>query len=61
MDTEALPQRMPGEGHLLAPGALFHAGRRPGTLMRIHFATAAFWRPFGRLRGKPAFFNPAAP
>jgi len=51
VDAEALPQRMPGAGHLMAPGAL----------MRIHCASAAFWRIFGRLRGRPAFFNPAAP
>jgi len=40
-------------GYLLAPGALFHAERRPSTLMRINFATtqeAAFWRVFERVR-----------
>ena len=34
---------------LLAPGALFHAERKPSTLMRINFATtqeAAFWQIF---------------
>jgi hypothetical protein len=37
------------EGYLLAPGALFHAQRKPGTLMRINFATtqdAAFWKKY---------------
>ena len=37
------------EGYLLAPGALFHAERKPSTLMRINFATtqeAAFWQIF---------------
>ena len=54
VDTDALAQRMLDEGYLLAPGALFHAGRQPSTLMRINFATtqdAAFWRVFDRLRG----------
>jgi DNA-binding transcriptional MocR family regulator len=53
VDTEALAQRMLDEGYLLAPGALFHAARQPGTLMRINFATtqeAAFWSVFTRLR-----------
>jgi hypothetical protein len=37
----------------LAPGALFHAGREPSSLMRINFATTQntqFWEVFGRLR-----------
>lgn len=53
VDTETLAQRMLDEGYLLAPGALFHAGRAPGSLMRINFATtqnAEFWRVFCRLR-----------
>ena len=53
VDTEALAQRMLDEGYLLAPGALFHAARKPGTLMRINFATtqeAAFWAVFVRWR-----------
>lgn len=53
VDTETLAQRMLDEGYLLAPGALFHAGRAPGPLMRINFATtqnAEFWRVFCRLR-----------
>jgi DNA-binding transcriptional MocR family regulator len=52
VDTDALAQRMLDEGYLLAPGALFHAQREPGTLMRINFATtqdAAFWRKYGEL------------
>lgn len=53
VDTDALAQRMLDEGVLLAPGSLFHAERRPTTLMRINFATtqdAAFWKRFARLR-----------
>ncbi len=49
VDTDALAQRMLDEGYLLAPGALFHAQRKPGTLMRINFATsqeAAFWKKY---------------
>ena len=51
VDTDALSQRMLDEGYLLAPGALFHAGRQPSTLMRINFATtqdAQFWKVFQR-------------
>ncbi|CAN5423137.1 PLP-dependent aminotransferase family protein [soil metagenome] len=53
VDTDALAQRMLDEDYLIAPGALFHAARKPGTLMRINFATtqdAAFWKVFTRLR-----------
>lgn len=53
VDTDQLALRMLDEGYLLAPGALFHAGRQPSTLMRINFATtqeAAFWRSFERVR-----------
>jgi DNA-binding transcriptional MocR family regulator len=53
VDTEALAQRMLDEGYLLAPGALFHAARKPSTLMRINFVTtqeAAFWGVFARWR-----------
>ena len=53
VDTDALAQRMLDEGYLLAPGALFHASRAPGTLMRINFCTtqdAQFWRVFSSLR-----------
>ncbi|TFZ07097.1 PLP-dependent aminotransferase family protein [Ramlibacter henchirensis] len=52
VDTDALAQRMLDEGYLLAPGALFHAERKPGTLMRINFATtqdAAFWKKYSEL------------
>jgi DNA-binding transcriptional MocR family regulator len=52
VDTDALAQRMLDEGYLLAPGALFHAQRKPSTLMRINFATtqdAAFWKKYGEL------------
>jgi DNA-binding transcriptional MocR family regulator len=53
VDTDALSQRMLDVGYLLAPGALFHAARKPGSLMRINFATtqnAAFWKTLARLR-----------
>jgi DNA-binding transcriptional MocR family regulator len=46
-DTEALAQALLDRGWLTAPGALFHATRRPSTLMRVNFATAQdarFWR-----------------
>ncbi len=51
VDTEALAQLLLDEGWLLAPGALFHAVRRPTTLMRINFATTqdpAFWEALRR-------------
>jgi DNA-binding transcriptional MocR family regulator len=47
VDTEPLAQRLLDDGWLTAPGALFHATRRPSSLMRINFATAQdarFWR-----------------
>ena len=53
VDTDALAHRMLDEDYLIAPGALFHAVRKPSTLMRINFATtqeAAFWTVFVRLR-----------
>ncbi len=52
VDTDALSQRMLDEGYLLAPGALFHAERKPSTLMRINFATtqeAAFWKKYSEV------------
>jgi len=55
VDTDALSQRMLDEGYLLAPGALFHAERKPSTLMRINFATtqdATFWKTFQRVRAE---------
>ena len=53
MDAEALAQRLLDAGWLLAPGSLFHAGRRPSTLMRINFACSQdprFWRLFEGMR-----------
>jgi len=53
VDTDMLSQRMLDSGYLLAPGALFHAERRPSSLMRINFATtqdASFWKAFERMR-----------
>lgn len=53
VDTERLARSMLDNGWLLAPGALFHATRRPSTLMRINFATtqdARFWQAFERAR-----------
>jgi DNA-binding transcriptional MocR family regulator len=52
VDTDVLSQRMLDEGYLLAPGALFHAQRKPSTLMRINFATtqdAVFWKKYAEL------------
>ena len=52
-NAQAFRQAMLDQGWLIAPGALFHAGRKPSTLMRINFATtqdAAFWKVFDRLR-----------
>ncbi|MRD49401.1 PLP-dependent aminotransferase family protein [Caenimonas koreensis] len=52
VDTDALAQRMLDEGYLLAPGALFHAERKPSTLMRINFATtqdAVFWKKYSEM------------
>jgi DNA-binding transcriptional MocR family regulator len=43
------------QGWLLAPGSLFHAQRRPGTLMRINFSCTQdlrFWRLFEGMRGQ---------
>ena len=53
VDTETLAQRMLDQGYLLAPGALFHAARRPSSLMRINFANtqqSAFWDVFSAVR-----------
>ncbi len=53
VDTERLATEMLDDGWLLAPGAVFHADRRPSTLMRINFATtqdAAFWKAFAAAR-----------
>lgn len=51
VDTERLAQALLDEGWLIAPGALFHATRRPTSLMRINFATAQDARFWHRLRG----------
>jgi DNA-binding transcriptional MocR family regulator len=54
VDTERLATEMLDDGWLLAPGSVFHPGRRPTTLMRINFATtqeAAFWKAYGAARG----------
>lgn len=51
VDTDVLAQRLLDDGYMIAPGALFHAGRQPSTLMRINFATtqdATFWRTYRR-------------
>ena len=53
VDTERLATDMLDDGWLLAPGTVFHPGRRPSTLMRINFATtqdARFWRAFEKAR-----------
>ena len=47
VDTERLAQPLLDAGWLIAPGALFSATRRPGSLMRVNMATSqdpAFWR-----------------
>lgn len=51
VDTDTLAQALLDDGYMIAPGALFHATRKPSTLMRINFATtqdSAFWRAFER-------------
>ncbi|HSI52800.1 PLP-dependent aminotransferase family protein [Ideonella sp.] len=53
VDTEALAQVMLDQGWLLAPGHLFQATRKPGTLMRINFATSqdpVFWQALSAAR-----------
>ena len=59
-DTEVLAQSLLDEGWLTAPGRLFHATPKPGTLMRVNFATsqdARFWQALRRHRDA----LPAAP
>ena len=54
-DTDALAQTLLDAGWLTAPGSLFHATRRPGSLMRINFASAGdprFWRALAKLRAE---------
>ena len=53
VDTDVLALRMHDAGYLLAPGSLFHADRRPGTFMRVNFASTqedAFWRVLAQAR-----------
>ena len=55
VDTEVLAQRLLDEDYLIAPGALFFAGRQPSTLMRINYASsqdAKFWRTYQRVRAQ---------
>jgi DNA-binding transcriptional MocR family regulator len=54
-DTERLAHWLLDEGWLTAPGSLFHATPRPGTLMRVNFATAQdtrFWQRLQALRDR---------
>jgi DNA-binding transcriptional MocR family regulator len=54
VDTDRLSLALLDEGWLLAPGSLFHATRRPTTLMRVNFASAQdarFWQALRRVRG----------
>jgi DNA-binding transcriptional MocR family regulator len=56
VDTDALAQRMLDRGLSAGARALFHARRKPSTLMRINFATtqeAQFWEDFQRARELP--------
>ena len=51
VDTDRLASELAADGWLLAPGSLFHATPRPGTLMRVNFASAqdpAFWQAFAQ-------------
>lgn len=53
VDTDQLALAMHHKGWLIAPGSLFHAQRRPGTLMRINFSCTQdmkFWRLFEGVR-----------
>jgi DNA-binding transcriptional MocR family regulator len=53
IDTERLATEMLDDGWLLAPGSVFHPGRRASTLMRINFGTtqdAAFWKAYAAAR-----------
>ena len=55
-DTDRLAQRMLDDGWLLAPGSLFHAQRRPTSLMRVNFASgqdANFWRALQSIAENP--------
>ena len=53
VDTDALARRLAQDGWLLAPGSLFHATPRAGTLMRMNFASSQdprFWQRFVQQR-----------
>lgn len=53
VDTDVLALRMHDAGYLLAPGSLFHADRRPGSLMRVNFASTqedTFWQALAKTR-----------
>jgi DNA-binding transcriptional MocR family regulator len=55
VDTDRLAQALLDDGWLIAPGALFHPGRRPSTLMRINVATSqdeGFWRALAARRAE---------
>jgi DNA-binding transcriptional MocR family regulator len=56
-DTDRLSHTLLDAGWLLAPGSLFHAAHRPGSRMRINFATAQdarFWQDFRRATAQAA-------
>ena len=64
IDTDALAQTLLDQGWLIAPGSLFHVRRRPGTLMRINFATAQdarFWNLLKQHRRAAPTSAPARP
>jgi DNA-binding transcriptional MocR family regulator len=55
VDTDVLALRMYDAGYLLAPGSLFHANRRPGSFMRVNFASTQdgkFWRALAETRAQ---------
>jgi DNA-binding transcriptional MocR family regulator len=66
VDTDRLAHALHDDGWLVAPGSLFHAARRPGSLMRVNVATSldpAFWQCLARRRaeiGKQRARSPCA-
>jgi DNA-binding transcriptional MocR family regulator len=55
VDTDVLALRMYAAGYMLAPGSLFHADRRPGSFMRVNFASTQedkFWRALAETRAE---------
>jgi DNA-binding transcriptional MocR family regulator len=57
-DTDRLAAALLDEDWAIAPGSLFHATRRPGSLMRVNVAAgqeARFWRRIQALR--PAYMR----